>query len=97
MTWMQSLEDYGRKGSCGYNHIAGATSRPTYFDFASTESSDCLSQPKIITCAPALRSSFALGAAAAITVCGVTTIFFSPSLYFTVSISPSLAATALCT
>src|SRR6186713_2666257 len=79
------------------HHIAGVTLRPIYSVFASTEPSGCLSQPKMMIGVPALISSFLAGAAAAMTVCGVTIIFFSPSLYFTVSVSPSFSFTMLVT
>ena len=86
-----------RRAAAPFDHIAGATLRPTYIVLASTDPSGCLSQPKIMICAPALSSSFLPGAAAAIMVCGVTIIFFSPSLYFTVSASPSFSFTMLVT
>ena len=55
------------------------------------------SQAKMMIGVPASSSLLLPGATAAITVSLPTTTFFSPSLYFTVSVSPSLAGTMLST
>src|SRR6266700_890295 len=79
---------------CRPAHIGGAApSRPTLMAGAVYDPSVCLVAATMKNCAPGLRSSLLPGLKRTTGVLGDTVTFFSPSLYLTVSVSPSVAVT----
>src|SRR5882757_7390395 len=68
-------------------------SRPTLTRLASSEPSSFLVAPKMMILAPGFSSDFSPATKVTIGVSGVTSTFFSPSLYLTTMVSPSLAST----